>query len=292
VSATEYPAQYVLSGDDIIQVYVVGELRMPDKAVLYTEQDRVALITLNRSRTGNVIDASLAQQLEDVCQEINLNDDIYIAVITGAGEKAFCVGSELEYLVQTGNSVAAALGKLDDSALRHKVACVIARIDRPVIAAVNGDALGQGFELALSCDVRIAADSARFGFPLVSAGLMPMDGGTQRLPRLIGKGKAIELILSGDIIDANEACNIGLVSRVVPQKELMATAMAFAQNAATKAPIALRYVKEAVNKGMDLTLEQGIRLEADLYFLIHTTADRTEGIRAFQEKRKAQFKGK
>jgi enoyl-CoA hydratase/carnithine racemase len=265
---------------------------MSEKPVIYSEQTHVALITLNRSQTDNVIDSSLAQELQEICNEINLNDDIYVVVITGAGEKAFCAGSELEYLVQSGNTVTAAVNKLKDSALRYKVADAIARVERPIIAAINGNALGQGLELALSCDVRIAADSSKFGFPHVSSGLMPMDGGTQRLPRLIGKGKAMELILSGDIIDAMEALNIGLVSQVVPPKELVATAMAFAQNAATKAPIALRYVKEAVNKGMDLTLEQGIRLEADLYFLIHTTADRTEGIKAFQEKRKPQFKGK
>ena len=265
---------------------------MSKKAVIYSEQTHVALITLNRSRNGNVIDSSLAQELHEVCNEINLNDDIYVAVITGAGEKDFCAGSELEHLVQSGNTVVAAVSKLKDSALRYEVASTVSGVEKPVIAAVNGDALGQGLELALSCDVRIASETAKLGFPYVSAGLMPMDGGTQRLPRLIGKGKAMELILSGDIIDATEALNIGLVSQVVPQKDVLVTAMAFAQNAATKAPIALRYVKEAVNKGMDLTLEQGIRLEADLYFLIHTTADRTEGIRAFQEKRKPQFKGK
>jgi enoyl-CoA hydratase/carnithine racemase len=265
---------------------------MSEKAVLYSEQTHVALIILNRSRNGNVIDSSLTQELHEVCNEINLNDDIYVAVITGAGEKDFCAGSELEYLVQSGNTVTAAVNRLKDSMLRYDVASTVSGVEKPVIAAINGDALGLGLELALSCDVRIASETAKLGFPHVSAGLMPMDGGTQRLPRLIGKGKAMELILSGDIIDAIEALNIGLISQVVPQKDVLATAMAFAQNAATKAPIALRYVKEAVNKGMDLTLEQGIRLEADLYFLIHTTADRTEGIKAFQEKRKAQFKGK
>jgi len=127
---------------------------------------------------------------------------------------------------------------------------------------------------------------------VTAAGLMPMDGGTQRLPRLIGKGKALEMILSGDIIDSREALAIGLVSQVIPPQELLEKTMAFANSMAAKAPIAMRYVKEAVNKGLDLTLDQGVRLEADLYFLIHTTVDRTEGIKAFQEKRKPQFKGK
>jgi enoyl-CoA hydratase/carnithine racemase len=264
---------------------------MSEKMVTYSEQDNVGLITLNRSQTENVIDSSLALELQEICKEINLNDNVYVAVITGAGN-TFCAGSELEYLVQSGNTLAAAKEKLKNSALRYNVASIVAQVDRPVIAAINGNAFGQGLELALSCDVRIAADSAKFGFPYVSAGLMPMDGGTQRLPRLIGRGKAMEFILSGETISADEALDIGLVSQVVTPAKLVATAKAFAQNAATKAPIALRYVKEAVNKGMDLTLEQGIRLEADLYFLIHTTADRTEGIKAFQEKRKPQFKGK
>ena len=172
------------------------------------------------------------------------------------------------------------------------VATAIASIDRPVIAAINGDALGEGLELALSCDIRLASDKARFGFPQVASGLIPMNGGTQRLPRLIGKGKALELILTAETIDAEEAFEIGLVSKVIPQEKLASEAETLAQNIASKAPISLRYVKEAVNKGMDLTLEQGLRLEADLYFLLHTTADRMEGIRAFLEKRPPKFKGK
>jgi enoyl-CoA hydratase/carnithine racemase len=211
-------------------------------------------------------------------------------VITGAGDK-FCAGNELEYLTGTGMNLKAAVKKLRDNDIRYEVASAIALIDRPVIAAINGDALGQGLELALACDIRYASETANFGFPQTAAGLMPMDGGTQRLPRLIGRGKSLEMILSSEIIDAGEALNIGLVSQVVSQKELMEKTMAFASGMAAKAPIAMRYVKEAVNKGMDLTLDQGVRLEADLYFLIHTTADRTEGIKAFQEKRKPQFKG-
>jgi len=263
---------------------------MPSKAVLYSEKDHVALVTLNRPEKGNVIDGSLSQELLETCLRINQNDDIYVAVVTGTGDKGFCAGNEVEQLARTGTALPVALKKLNDNGMRYEMASAVAIIDKPVIAAINGDALGQGLELALSCDIRMAAASARFGFPDVASGLMPMDGGTQRLPRIIGKSKALEMILSGQVIGAEEALDIGLVTQVVPG-DVTAAALAVAQNMATKAPIAMRYVKEAVNKGLDMTLEQGIRLEADLYFLIHTTSDRTEGIKAFQEKRKPTFKG-
>jgi enoyl-CoA hydratase len=264
---------------------------MPNSTVTYSSKKHIAHITLNRPRVGNIINRALAQELTDICERINQDNNIYVVVIIGAGKKAFCRGHELEQ-ARTGKAGKTALAKLKEVDTGFNVASAVASIDRPVIAAINGDALGQGLELALSCDVRLAAKSARFGFPQVTVGLMPMDSGTQRLPRIIGQGKALELILTGEIINAEEALAIGLVSQVVPAKDLMATAEALAQDIADKAPIALRFIKEAVNKGLDLTLEQGLRLEADLYFLLHTTADRTEGIRAFLEKRKSQFKGR
>lgn len=253
---------------------------MPSTSVLYTSKDHIAYITLNRPEADNIINQQLAQELEDICCRINQDDNAYVVIITGAGDKAFCGGSEPEQ-TQAG---ATAPG--------INSAASIASIDRPVIAAINGDAVGQGLELALSCDVRIASAGARFGFPEVASGLIPMAGGTQRLPRIVGRGKALELILTSEAIGAEEALKIGLVSRVVPRENLMSEVEALAQGITTKSPIALRYIKEAVNKGMDLTLEQGLRLEADLYFLLHTTADRTEGIKAFLEKRPPKFKGK
>ena len=167
----------------------------------------------------------------------------------------------------------------------------VAAIEKPVIAAINGDAFGEGLELALACDVRIAAQNAHFGLPEIEAGLIPSDGGTQRLPRIIGRGKALEMILTGETIDAAEALEIGLVTKVVPAESLNAEVEALAKAMAAKAPVSLRYIKEAINKGLDLTMEQGLRLEADLYFLLHTTGDRTEGIKAFQQKRPPEFKG-
>jgi enoyl-CoA hydratase len=261
---------------------------MSDATIIYSTKDHIAHITLNRPEADNIINQQLAQEMEDTCRRINNDDNIYVAVVTGAGDGAFCGGSELERLIQTDKTISSS----QLSALAGMgVATAIASIDCPVIAAINGDALGQGLELALSCDIRLASDRARLGFPQVASGFIPMGGGTQRLPRLVGRGKALELVLTAEIISAEEALAIGLVSQVVPQQNLAAEVEVLARTIASKAPIALRFIKEAVNKGLDLTLEQGLRLEADLYFLLHTTADRTEGIKAFLEKRPPQFKG-
>jgi enoyl-CoA hydratase len=241
--------------------------------VIYTKKDHIGSITLNRPQAGNSINLKLAEELEDVCLKINQDDALYVVTITGAGDKAFCNGVE-------------------KSGTRYSVATAIASIEKPVIAAINGDALGVGLELALGGDIRLSSDKAKFGFPEVAQGLIPSDGGTQRLPRIIGRGKALELILSAEIITAEEALRIGLVSKVVKGASLAAETEALARTIAAKAPIALRFIKEAVNKGLDLTLEQGLRLEADLYFLLHTTADRREGITAFLKKRPPKFKGK
>ena len=249
---------------------------MPYTTVIYTKEDHIAYLTLNRPEADNAINQQLAQELETICSQIDQDDDIYVIIVTGAGNKAFCGGGELASLESSSYGAATA----------------IAGLSQPVIAVINGHALGQGLELALSCDIRLASEKAKFNLPQVAKGLIPRDGGTQRLSRIVGKGKALELILTADVIDAEEALAIGLVNRVMAQGELAAGAEAMAKTIAAKGPIALRYAKEAINKGLDLTLEQGLRLEADLYFLLHTTDDRTEGIRAFLEKRPPQFKGR
>ena len=261
---------------------------MPRTAVIYNQREHVAHLTLNRPKADNFINQQLARELIDICRQVDQDDKIYAVIITGAGDRAFCAGSELEPLSPSGNLVS---GSPSSAVAGLNVAEAIAGIEKPVIAALNGDALGPGLELALSCDIRMATRGARLGLPQVTSGLIPVWGGTQRLPRIVGKSQALELILTGEVIDAEEALAIGLVSQVLPPLALAEEAEALAQSMAGKAPIALRYIKEAVNKGMDLTLEQGLRLEADLYFLLHTTADRTEGIRAFLEKRPPRFKG-
>ena len=244
---------------------------MPYQTLIYAKKDHVASIKLNRPRAGNAIDQALAQELEEVCKLVNQDDDIYVVTLTGTGD-AFCTGGEA--------------GK------KYHPAADIAAIEKPVVAAINGDAIGQGLELALGADIRIASSKAHFGLPQVTGGSMAADGGTQRLPRIVGRGKALELLMTADTITAEEALDIGLISRVAPAESLAEEAAKLAETIAGKGPIALRYLKEAIVKGMDMTLEQGLRLEADLYFLIHTTADRTEGIRSYLEKRKPEYKGK
>jgi enoyl-CoA hydratase/carnithine racemase len=167
----------------------------------------------------------------------------------------------------------------------------VSQIKQPVIAAIRGDALGPGLELAMACDIRIGTESSRFSLPQIQEGRIPAGGGTQRLPRLVGPGKAMEMILTGAAIDAEEACRIGLLNRVVAQEDLMSAAISLAEDMALKSPLSLSYAKEALYSGMDLTLDQGLKMEMDLYLLLFSTQDRTEGITAFKEKRKPEFKG-
>jgi enoyl-CoA hydratase/carnithine racemase len=246
--------------------------------LLFTKKDNVGYITLNRPADGNRLDISLTQELAAVCEQINGDETIYITVVTGAGEQ-FCSGAE------TGED-------RNEPFLTKSPAEALASLTCPVIAAVNGDALGEGLELALACDLRIASDTARFALPQITKGLIPDGGGTQRLSRIVGKGKALEMVLTGLPVDAPEAFAIGLVNKIVPREKLMSEVETMAKTLAAKAPFALRYCKEAINKGLDVTLDQGLRLEADLYFLLHTTADRTEGIQSFIQKRPPEYKGR
>jgi enoyl-CoA hydratase len=243
---------------------------MSYRALVYAIKNHIAGITLSRPKVAS---EELTQELQEICQLINGENDIYVVTLSGTRDTFYT-------------------GESKGEAEQRGPAAAIAAIDRPVIAAINGDALGEGLEIALAADIRIGSNKARFGLPQVAGGLMPADGGTQRLPRIVGKGKALELLMTAETINAEEALEIGLVSRVVPPDALAPETQKLAENIAAKGPLALRYLKEAINKGMDMTLEQGLRLEADLYFLLHTTADRTEGIRSYLEKRKPKYTGK
>ena len=245
------------------------------QTILYETKQGIGHITLNRPRASNAINSKLVSELEDVCQKIRDDCETTVVIITGAGRRVFSRGGDLRASKSIGNAVKA-----------------VAELDRPLICAINGDCLDEGLELALACDIRIASESARFGLTQVAYGIIPCCGGTQLLPRLVGRGKALEMILMAEVIDAQEAYRIGLVNKVVPQKELMSKAEELASMIASGAPLAARYAKEAVGKGLDLTLEQGLRLEADLSFLIQTTEDRMEGIRAFLEKRQPRYLGR
>jgi enoyl-CoA hydratase/carnithine racemase len=250
----------------------------------YQKIDHVMLVDIIGPVGDQLGLVSLSAELNELCGEIIRDEETRVVILKISGNnlssmRTTLIGMELEM----GGRLREKLWPLAES---------ISKLDRPVLAAISGDAIGQGLELALACDIRIACETSRFGLPQIKSGLIPWDGGTQRLPRLVGKGKALEMTLMGEIIDAQEALRIGLVNKVVPKENLMEVTMKMAQEMASKGPIALRYVKEAVYKGMDMTLEQGLRLEADLYLLLHTTKDRTEGIQAFREKRKPQFEGR
>ena len=246
--------------------------------------DHVLVVSLSDTVNDPTGMARRSDELTEICARMAWDEETRVIVLTGSGEKSFSL--------DTGLSRSATGTGEEDEIRFFSVAEPIAGVDRPVIAAINGDAIGQGLEIALACDIRIALGTSRFGLPQIKNGAMPWDGGTQRLTRLVGRGKALEMILGGETIGAGEAQRIGLVSQVVPSNELMVVAMKSAREMASKGSIALRYTKEAVYQGMDLTLEQGLRLEADLYFLIHTTRDREEGIKAFREKKTPKFEGK
>jgi len=224
----------------------------------------------------------LTDELSDVCSAVASEKEVR-AVIINWKQDEFPAGTDLA-------GFGSVSGEYETAPV--SLAAAVVKLDIPVIASINGYAIGQALELLLACDIRIASGTSYFAMPHIQTGMIPWDGGTQRLSRLVGRGKAIELILTAEMINAREAHRIGLVNRIVAAEELLSTVTKMAHAVATKGPIALRYAKEAVLQGLNMTLEQGLRLEADLYFLLHTTKDRTEGIKAFQKKRKAKYKGK
>lgn len=257
---------------------------MLDKILRCRKADHLLNIFADCPPDNRLLKTRISVALNEVCVQIAWDQEVRVVVVGLPQEKASSGESDLIQAV----SMDTLEREIDFLSLTEPVA----ELDRPVIAAISSDAIGQGLELALACDMRIASETSRFGLPQIQSGTIPWDGGTQRLSRLVGKGKALEMILTGEIIDAQEALRIGLVNKVVPEAELMRVTMDMAQEMASKGPIALRYIKEAIYKGMDMSLEQGLRLEADLYLLIHTSKDRTEGIQAFREKRAPKFEGK
>ncbi len=250
------------------------------RTIEYTEKEHIAIINLRDMRYNNsAID--LSYELSEVCSAIVTRDDIYTVVLSGIASGL--VSSEADFI--TGVSDYDKAGYVE----AFPVAESVANIDKPVIAAIDGEAYNQALEIFLACDLRIASEGSRFGFQQIKDGLIPWNGGTQRLARLAGKAKALEMILTGMVIDSAEAYRIGLINKLVSGNEIKDTVIEIAREITNKGPVALRYAKEAINAGMDLTLEQGLHLEADLYMLLHTSEDRTEGIKAFREKRKPLF---
>jgi enoyl-CoA hydratase/carnithine racemase len=257
--------------------------KMTFEKIDYEKKGRICRIRMKADIKDRHGFSRLTDEIAEAATAIAFEDDIWVVVLTGAGTLTFSKDkSFVSHLSEPGDMEAAIHGSMAES---------VANIEKPVIVEIDGDVLGQGLELILACDIRIASERSRFGMPHLDYGLIPCDGGTQRLPRLVGKGKALEMILTGKTLNAVEAQRIGLMNKVVSRHALRETVMQMAQEMASKSPMAMQYAKEAINKGMDLTQDQGLRLEADLYMLLHTCRDRTEGIKAFQEKRKPRFTG-
>ena len=255
--------------------------------IRYEEADGVAVVTLNRPDVLNAMNEPMRRELTRCFGDLAVDDDVRAIVVTGAGERAFSAGADIREFVEPPVPV-----RFREQRKRLDFRQAMDRCPQPIIAAVRGFALGGGLELALACDIRVAADDAQLGLTEINLAIIPGGGGTQRLPRLVGRGKALELILTGARIGAAEALRLGLVERVVPVADLLTTARELARTLAEKAPVALRYAKEAVVKGLELPLAEGLRLENDLATLLRTTEDRVEGAKAFLEKRKARWTGK
>jgi len=257
------------------------------KTLIYEKKENIGLLTINRPEKMNAISRELTSELKKLLDEIEEDEELRVLVITGAGDKAFVAGADINELVDREAKMGRRVSKE-----RQEIFSRIENLHIPVIAAVNGYALGGGLELALACSIRICSDKAQFGAPEIKLGIIPGDGGTQRLPRLVGLGRAMEMILTGDFIDAQEAHRIGLVNKVFPPEKLMEAAMELAQKIASRPPLAVRYAKEAVARSQEGASFSGFALESYLHALSCTTEDKKEGVAAFLEKRKGEFKGK
>jgi len=257
------------------------------KTLIYEKEDHIGVLTINRPEKLNALSNELIEELGRLLVEVENDENLRVLVVTGAGDKAFVAGADIQELVERD-----ALKGRRVSQTRQRVFSRIENLTVPVIAAVNGYALGGGLELALACSIRIASEQAQFGAPEVKLGIIPGDGGTQRLPRLVGQGIAMEMILTGEFIDAQEAYRIGLVNKVVPPDELMEKTMELAKKIAKRPPLAVQYAKEAVNSSQEGGTFSGYALESYLHALTCTKEDKKEGVQAFLEKRKGSFKGR
>lgn len=251
-------------------------------ALVYEKRDKIAIITLNRPEALNALDPETYQEFSDACIRFRDDYEAWVAIITGEGDKAFCAGADLKKSIPLVRNGIIAI----PPSIRRGL-----RIYKPFIAAINGIAIGGGVEIALACDIRIVAENATFTMAEAGLGLMPGQGGTQRLPRIVGLAKAAELMFMAKTIDAHEALRIGLVNAVVPPPELMPIALNWAKKICQNGPLAIRSIKQAMIEGLDLPLEQGLELENSLVKSLLKSEDAREGLRSFIEKRNPIFKG-
>jgi enoyl-CoA hydratase/carnithine racemase len=253
----------------------------------FEKRDSIAYVTINRPEKLNALNTAVMTELREAFNAIKDDPEVRVALLTGSGEKAFVAGADIGELNKN--------NPVEAKAYTHKgqaVLDLIENLGKPVIACINGFALGGGCELAMACTFRLASENAKIGQPEVKLGIIAGYGGSQRLPRLVGKGPAMQLLLTGEQINAQEAHRIGLVNEVVAQSELIPRAEAIAKKIIANAPLAVQYTIEAVNKGMEMSLAEGLFLEATLFSVACATEDKKEGTTAFLEKRPAQFKGR
>jgi enoyl-CoA hydratase len=255
--------------------------------LLYEKKDGIAYVTLNRPKVLNALNKATWDDLRAAFEDARDDAAVRGVILTGAGDKAFIAGADIGELATAG-----AVQAEESSRFGQDVLNLIENLGKPVIAAVNGFALGGGCETAMACTIRLAAEHAKFGQPEVKLGVLPGGGGTQRLPRLVGKGRALQLILTGEMIGAQEAYRIGLVNEVVPAADLITRAEAILKQIFANAPLAVKFSLEAVNKGLEMSQSEGLALEASFFGLCAGTEDKSEGTRAFLQKRAAQFQGR
>ena len=258
-------------------------------SLIVDKQDRILTVTMDRPEALNALDPETRVEMTEVFDEFREDDDLWVAILTGSGEKAFCAGADIKKTIAP---------VLDESVWTKRQTYLRARDiypalenqTKPVIAAVNGYAMGGGLELALCCDIRLASENAKLGLPEVNIGIMPGSGGTQRLARVVGMAHALDMTLTGAHIDAEHALRIGLVTRVVPLSDLMKSARGIAETICRKAPLGVRFSKEAIRRGNEMNLSDGLAFENALFTLLRGTRDAKEGTTAFAEKRKPDFK--
>ena len=255
--------------------------------LLFEKKNGIGYVTVNRPKALNALNLATMEELRAAFTDLQNDGSIRAVILTGAGEKAFVAGADINELAQQDAATGKAFAQRGQSVLD-----LIENLGKPVIACLNGFTLGGGCELALACTMRLASENAKLGQPEVKLGIVPGYGGTQRLPRLVGKGMAMQLVLTGEMISAQEALRIGLVNEVLPAADLIARAEAIAAKIAANAPLAVQYSMEAVNKGTETTLAEGLVLEATLFGACCATEDKREGTAAFLEKRAAKFQGK